>query len=258
VEEQTDITNHFVHASAAKRYAAARPCFHPTIMLRIVEFAHLARFASALDVGCGTGQSARALAEIVESIDAIDISLEMIAEAEPHPRVRYHVASAEQLPFADATYDLITVGLAFHWFDEAKFLAEAHRVLKRSGWLIVYNSGFAGEMVENHAFRAWAWEVYPKRFPTPPRRTTAISDELVKAFGFDVRGTEKFAHNEAMSAEQLTQYLLTQTNVIAAVESGTTPLDEATRWIHNGVSPFFEGQAHTMKFVGTIWYLRSR
>jgi hypothetical protein len=57
-------------------------------------------------------------------------------------------------------------------------------------------------------------------------------------------------------SEQLTGYLLTQTNVIAAVESGTTPLPEAVSLITAGISPFFNGGLRTMKFGGSIWYLR--
>jgi hypothetical protein len=50
--------------------------------------------------------------------------------------------------------------------------------------------------------------------------------------------------------------LLTQTNVIWAVERGTVPLEEAAAWIEAGVAPFFDGRRGTMKFSGSIWYMR--
>ena len=59
-----------------------------------------------------------------------------------------------------------------------------------------------------------------------------------------------------MTAEQLTGYLLTQTNVIAAVESGETPLADAAAWIMHGVTPFFSDKPRTFTFGGSIWYLR--
>jgi SAM-dependent methyltransferase len=248
--------NHFAYRSAAARYAAARPYFHPIVVARIVAFTGSSWFERALDVGCGTGQSARAVAQIARAVEAIDISADMIAHADPHPRVRYHVAPAERMPFPDAQFDLATVGLAFHWFDQQAFLREAARVLKSGGWLVIYNHGFNGEMNENADFRRWAWEVYPKRFPAPPRGATVVNSELVTPHSFELIGSEKFANDESMSAEQLTAYLLTQTNVIAAVEAGTTPLAEAAEWIASGVSPFFNVSNRTMKFGGTIWYLR--
>lgn len=250
------VTNLFVHRSAAQRYAAARPYFHPLVAARISAFTVTPRFGRALDVACGTGQSARAIADIADTVEAIDISPEMIAEAEPPPGVRYQVAPAEKLPFPERHFDLITVGLAFHWFDQAAFLAQAARVLKPDAWLVVYNNGFNGEMSENAEFRQWAWDVYPNRFPTPPRRSQGVSDELVSPHGFKLIGDEKFANEEMMTAEQLTAYLLTQTNVISAVESGQTPITEAAAWIEAGAAPFFGGRRCPMKFSGTIWYLR--
>lgn len=252
------IPNLFTHPSAAKRYAASRPYFHPLVVERIAAFTGVNHFAAALDVACGTGQSARALAEIANSVEAVDVSAEMLAEAEPHERVRYQVAPAERLPFGEGAFELATVGLAFHWFDQSAFLAEAKRVLKPGGWLIIYTSGFNGEMEENASFRQWAWEVYPKRFPTPARRSVGVSAELVEPFGFSLAGKEGFEHRETMSGDQLTGYLLTQTNVIAAVESGGTPLEEAAAWIAAGVKPYFNGKTGTMKFSGSIWYLRQK
>jgi SAM-dependent methyltransferase len=250
------VNNLFVHPSAAKRYAAARPYFHPLIAAKIAAFTGTARFGRAIDVACGTGQSARALAAIADAVDAIDISAAMIAEAVADDRIRYEVASAERMPFADGSFELATVGLAFHWFEQAAFLAEARRVLTSDAWLVVYTSGFRGEMAENAEFAKWAWEIYPKRFPTPPRRSVGVCAELVGPYGFSLEGKEDFAHDEVMTSEQLTGYLLTQTNVIAAVESGTTLLPEAISWIAAGVRPFFDGGVRTMKFGGSIWYLR--
>jgi SAM-dependent methyltransferase len=250
------MTNLFVHRSAAQRYAASRPYFHPIVVDKIAMFTGCRQMQRALDVACGTGQSARALTDIAESVDAVDISPEMLAEAEAHDRVRFQIASAEKLPFADASFDIITVGLAYHWFDQNAFLCEAVRVLRSDGWLGIYTSGFHGEMEENPSFRHWAWEVYPSRFPTPPRRSASISDETVRPQGFCVAGTEDFIHDEEMTCDQLTGYLLTQTNVIAAVENGVMPVTEAAEWIFKGVQPFFSGQIRKMKFGGSIWYLR--
>jgi len=214
------------------------------------------RFSHVLDVACGTGQSSRALAEIADYVDAVDMSPAMVAEAESHDRIRYCVASAEGLPFPNNSYDLATVGLAFHWFDQAEFLQEANRVLKADGWLVIYTSGFFGEMAEDSNFSDWAQNVYPERFPTPPRHNYNIDLDTVGLFGFTFHSTEKFTHDEKMQAEQLTRYLLTQTNVIAAVEGGTVPLDSAASWIQDEIEPFFNNKVRTMKFGGSISFLR--
>jgi SAM-dependent methyltransferase len=250
------VSNLFVHRSAARRYATARPFFHPLAVEKIAGFTGSPRVERALDVACGTGQSARALLAIADQVEAIDVSPEMVAEAEPHPRIHYQVARAEELPFDGASFDLATVGLAFHWFDQGAFLRQARRVLKPGRWLAVYNSAFTGEMVESPGFRKWMSEAHLKHFPTPPRRSSGVTAELVTPHGFELSGQEIFEHPEPMTAEQLTAYLLTQTNVIAAVENGATPLPEAEAWIREGVTPFFTNQLGTMKFAAALWYLR--
>lgn len=251
-----NVTNLFVHRSTARRYASARPYFHPLVANRIIAFTETARFSHALDVACGTGQSSQALAEIADHIYAIDISSAMVVEAESHDRIRYHVASAEALPFLNNSFDLITVGLALHWFNQVDFLHEAHRALKPDSWLVIYTSGFFGEMAEDSAFSEWARKEYPERFPTPPRHNQNVDVKSIESIGFTLQHTEKFTHDEKMSAEQLTDYLLTQTNVIAAVESGTTPLESAVKWVHKGIKPFFGNETRTMKFGGSISFLR--
>ena len=250
------VTNLFVHRSAAQRYAAARPYFHPLVIGKIAGFTGVSRFDRALDVACGTGQSAKALIALANRVDAVDVSAEMLAECEPHPHIHFQAAPAERLPFVDSTFDLLTVGLAFHWFDQSAFLDEARRLLKPGGWLVIYTSGFNGEMLENSAFRQWAWEAYPARFPTPPRRSTGVSDELVNPHNFTIAGCDGFAHDELMTADQLTAYLLTQTNVIACVDNGKLLLSEAAAWISSEISAYFGGQSRTMRFGGSIWYLK--
>jgi ubiquinone/menaquinone biosynthesis C-methylase UbiE len=255
--DKDQVINHFVHGTAAARYAAARPYFHPMVMDRIRRATGHERFERGLDVACGTGQSSRALAEICDRVDAIDVSADMLAQAESDVRIRYSVASAEELRFGDEEFDLAAVGLAFHWFDQEKFLREARRVLKNAGWLFIYNNGSSGEMAENAEFRQWAWEIYPKKFPAPPRKGWGVTAEAVKPFGFDLAFDETFENPILMSRQEFVAYSLTQTNVIAAVESGTMPIDVAAQWIDQGVEPFFGEGKKTMKFSGRVWGLRS-
>jgi len=92
----------------------------------------------AWDCATGSGQAAVALAKYFSHVIASDASESQVSAAIPHPHVTYRVASAEQSGLADNSVDLLTVGQAFHWFDEAMFLSEAQRVLKPSGVLAIW------------------------------------------------------------------------------------------------------------------------
>ena len=87
----------------------------------------------ALDVACGTGQSTLALKEVAPQVVGTDTSREMLDRALREAGVQYVEASGEDLPFADGSFRLVTVALAFHWFERSRFLTEASRCLTRAG-----------------------------------------------------------------------------------------------------------------------------
>lgn len=90
------------------------------------------------DCGTGNGQAAVELARRFDSVIATDPSEKQLASAEPHPRVQYVRASAEQSPLAAQSVDLVTVAQAFHWFRQDEFFSEARRVLKPRGILAIW------------------------------------------------------------------------------------------------------------------------
>ena len=89
----------------------------------------------AWDCGTGNGQAAIGLASVFDHVIATDASDKQIANAEPHERVEYRVAPAENSSIKSGTVDLIMVAQALHWFDLDPFYAEAGRVLKPDGVL---------------------------------------------------------------------------------------------------------------------------
>jgi len=58
---------------------------------------------------------------------------------------------AEALPFAGDVAPILSTALAFHWFEREPFLAEAWRVLRPGGLLLIYNNGFTGVMGQDAA-----------------------------------------------------------------------------------------------------------
>jgi SAM-dependent methyltransferase len=250
--------NYFSHATAAERYARGRPDLHPAIVRRICEVTGRARFASALDVGCGTGLSTRAIARVADRVVGIDSSPEMLGQATGGPGISYQQARAESLPFADRSFDLVNVGLAFHWFAPDAFLGEARRVLRDDGWLVIYNSGFLGQLHGEDDFAQWHGSVYLARYPTPPRSQSDVTEEFVRPFGFALVQKETHDQEISMSRDQFVNYLLTQSNVIAVVEQGTECLEDVAQFLVQGVAPFFGGQRRILKWQSHIDFLRVR
>jgi SAM-dependent methyltransferase len=241
----------------AERYARARPNIHPTAVQRFRRFTQIeSPLSLALDVGCGTGQSTVALTEVAQRVIGIDPSADMLKAAARHPKVEYRQSAAEETPFGDGQFDLITVAQAFHWLDHDPFLAEAHRLLRAPGWLVVYTSWFTGEMKGETAFSDWFNGEYLQRYPTPPRDRTPITEERAQKHSLVLRGEEEFANEIGMTIQRFTDYQLSTTNIIAAVRQGTGSFDDAARWIRVSLKPFFpDGRERIFLFKGRIWYL---
>jgi ubiquinone/menaquinone biosynthesis C-methylase UbiE len=97
--------------------------------------------ARVLDLGTGTGAVARLVAERFPEAEIVgaDLSGQMIDQARrltDSPRVTYEVADAQKLPFADGSFDLITLGNMIPFFDElARVIAPGGRVL------VAYSAG---------------------------------------------------------------------------------------------------------------------
>ncbi len=249
--------NFFNYQTAAERYSLSRPFFHPLVVEKIKGFLQLQEpLNRALDVGCGTGQSALALAPVARQIVGTDLSVEMLSQAAYHPGIAYLQSPAEALPIRSNSIQLLTVSLAFHWFDRALFLKEAHRVLERDAWLVIYNNGFFGMMNENPQFAQWNESEYLQRYPTPPRHNEPFGPADAQQYGFLFKHQEGYTNDVMFSVEQLASYLTTQSNVIAAVEQGTQSIEDVYNWLTLQLAPLFSAPTATFPFGGSIWYLQ--
>lgn len=98
----------------------------------------------ALDVATGGGHTALKFASYVKHVTASDLTPNMLDKARDFiteqnvKNVSFKIADAEDLPFEDKQFDLVTCRIAPHHFpDIGTFVKEAARVLKTNGLLIV-------------------------------------------------------------------------------------------------------------------------
>ncbi|MBS1794278.1 MAG: class I SAM-dependent methyltransferase [Acidobacteria bacterium] len=249
----------YFHAStAARRYARGRPRFHAFAVERIARFLEIEKpLGRALDVGCGTGLSTRALRAIAERAAGVDLSVEMLAQAERTENVEYAAASAERLPFGAGVFDLITISQAIHWLDREKFFDEAGRVLKPGAPVVAYDNYFQGRMTGEPRFEQWYRGEFLVDFPVPPRGRREFARTSERAADFVLFHEEFNANALEFTARSLVDYLVTITNVIARVENGGASIDEVYERILTGIEPFFGGRPKMLEFVGPIWFLRA-
>ncbi len=121
----------------AAHYAAYRPDLHTRILERALPLGE--RFADGLDVGCGTGYSAHALADWCDHVYAVDPSRAMMDRATPHPRVMHRQGSAEHLPLPDASVDAVTFAGSMAYVDRDAAAAQLRRVCRSGATVVCYD-----------------------------------------------------------------------------------------------------------------------
>ena len=248
----------FERQDAARRYARASRYHHNVVIQRIATQLDICQpFDCALDVACGTGLSCKALKQVAAKIVGADLSAAMLAEAKRDSRIDYLRCPSEVLPLPDQSFGLLTVSSGLHWFERNAFLAEAYRILQPRGWLVIYDNFFSANLQGNPGFRPWFVSTYFQRFPTPPRDNRPLDHRSARHAGFQLVKEEKYGNVVYFDRKQLIDYLLTQTNVIAAIERGEATLRDATAYLTAEVRPYFpSAEPQAFDFGGPITYLR--
>lgn len=193
---------------------------------------------------------------MAEYVVGIDPSEAMLGHATRRDNIEYRDAAAEALPLDDISVELITVGLAWHWFDAAAFLSEAQRVLQPRGWLAVYNNFFTGELPECPQFREWHRDRYLTAYPTPARQRRSPQSVLSEQSRLSFVQHDQFTVSVPMSQTQFVQYLLTQSNVIAHVEMGAVSLEVVCDSLLQETAAHFEDAVVAVPFLVEFDLLR--
>lgn len=155
--------------------------WHPKILLQleemtdaIVEATQLAPGMRVLDLASGTGDPALTLARRISpggEVVATDLSEGMLATAQVNARdeglgnISFQQADAEQLPFTDGGFDVVTSRIgAMYFVDIQRALGEIRRVLKPSGRVVLTAWG----PLDTNVYVATVLTPFYKRVELPP------------------------------------------------------------------------------------------
>jgi ubiquinone/menaquinone biosynthesis C-methylase UbiE len=153
--------------------------------------------ARLLDVGCGTGRTMIQLAEthpILEMI-GVDMSpfyIEVARERFQHERrVQLMTANAEDLPFKDEYFDVVTSVFTMHELPRAvrrRVLSEIRRVLRPGGLLVIEDSAQMREAQD----LAYFMHAFAQEFHEPYYEDYIVDDltDLLTESGFSVDRVE--------------------------------------------------------------------
>lgn len=174
--EQRQVAESF--GTDADRYDRTRPRYADALVERVVA---AAPGPEVLDVGCGTGISARQFQAAGCQVLGVDPDERMAALARGHG-LEVEVATFEAWDPAGRTFDAVIAGQAWHWVDPAAGAAQAARVLRTGGLLAVFWNAFEVSPEVNEAITA----AYRRVLPDSPMARAGMPGPEVYRRGCDL------------------------------------------------------------------------
>jgi demethylmenaquinone methyltransferase/2-methoxy-6-polyprenyl-1,4-benzoquinol methylase len=162
---------------------------------RAVAMAHVDRADRVLDLGCGTGDFARAFAQAgPSSAVGCDFSRSMLALAAKRNSlpISWCQADAMCLPFAEGAFSVVSCAFSVRNFlDLALGLREMHRVLVPGGRAVILEFSIPRSLILRSAYL-----VYMRRIL--PRVAAALSGERLGAYRYLAESVRHFVDTRGM------------------------------------------------------------
>jgi SAM-dependent methyltransferase len=187
--------------AAAEEYERSRPDYPDEAIDRLVQEMEIMPEGLLLDLGAGTGKLTRMLLSTRARLVAVEPVLEMRRVfSRVVPDVPLVGATAEALPFRDASFDGVIVGQAFHWFRGDEALAEIARVLKAAGRLgLLWNVwDRSSELVQRLNDI-----IEPYESVAPRERTTRWREPFARSDDFGSLNQRRFQHQQRFDIDGL-------------------------------------------------------
>jgi ubiquinone/menaquinone biosynthesis C-methylase UbiE len=204
-----------------------------------------------LDLGCGAGHAsfamARGGARRVTAFDPSGQMLEVVAReatARGHVTLDTRTGSAESLPFADASFEIVATRYsAHHWSEVPRALAECARVLRPGGLMVVIDV----VAPENPVLDTPLQVIEFLRDPSHVRNYRASEwSSMLRAAGFQTPSVDRW--KLALEFRSWVARIGTSVARVAALEAVFADLsEEARRYLEAGTNLSFAIEAAWME-----------
>ena len=178
----------------AELYDQARPGYPDELIRDLAELAGIRPGTRVLELGCGTGQLTRPLAERGCEVVALDIGADLAAVAQRKlagfSRVQVIVAAFEKWPLPVREFDAVVSATAFHWLDPAVRVKKAAEALRPGGALATIATHHVAGGTES--FFAEAQACYRRWDPSTPTEVTLPAAAAIPFDREEIEGSGEF------------------------------------------------------------------
>ena len=133
--------------NASRYYTTGRPTYPRLLAHRVANLSGLSQNESVLDLGTGPGFLAIDFAPLARAVTAIDPSPEMLEAAQANAqaagvKVQFVRGSSYELGPELGTFQLVTIGRAFHWMDRPATLRLLDGIVARGGGVALFHESY--------------------------------------------------------------------------------------------------------------------
>ena len=204
-------------------------------------------------MGCGAGLSTTALAPLARRV----VGLEPIPAMLSHrravaPHASFVIGRAERLPFAAASFDLVTAAGSLNYADFPSALAEIARVLTPDGTFLLYDFSAGRRSASGDELERW-FASFEQRFPAPSGWERLDVHELpLAAYGLRLLDFTAVETRLPMDLDAYVRSMLSEVNIEHAIASGACSPDEAGDWCQTTLAAVFADGPLTVLVPGHI------
>jgi len=253
------MTSSFATEDMAVGYARHRPPVHERVFELLELGAGTLRVHRALDLGCGAGVSTRVLQPRASEVIGLDPSPSMLEWAKKLlASAGFVAARAEAIPIADGTVDLVTAAGSLNYSASESFFNETARVLNSEGSLLVYDFEPGRSFRDAPGLDRW-FEEFSLRYPWPHADGREVQPETLETESdkFRLVRAERFRIPIAMTRAAYADYMMTETNVAAAVARGVSA-QEIRQWCGETLRSIWSNEPKEILFFGYWAQLRRK
>jgi SAM-dependent methyltransferase len=130
--------------TATERYHAHRPNYPAALFEKLITDTKLTDSSQLLEIGPGTGQATKPLAEKGYAITAVELGDELAEKAREvladFPNVEIITGAYEEVDLPKNHFDLVYSATAFHWIQPEVKFTKTHKLLKPGGYLALIHT----------------------------------------------------------------------------------------------------------------------
>lgn len=157
----------------AQKYNASSHWVHdPALIDKMFSFAEVTPDSTVLDIAIGTGKISRAFFGRAGRVVGIDMCMDMVKGAKGASNAIV-LGVGERLPFLENSFDVCVCRQGLQFMDAEAVIAEAYRVLKPSGRIVLCHLTAHGTADKDTAFLV-------QRLRNPARRNFFLPDDFLK------------------------------------------------------------------------------